>query len=59
MQETLSTWGYAPIETPTLEVLEVLEQGGTMSETPFRLFDSDGALLVLRPDVTLPIARMA
>jgi ATP phosphoribosyltransferase regulatory subunit len=58
VQSALSAWGYAPIETPTLEVLEVLQQGGKMSETPFRLFDSDGALLVLRPDVTLPIARM-
>ncbi len=58
VQLALSAWGYDPIETPTLEVLEVLEQGGKMSETPFRLFDSDGALLVLRPDVTLPIARM-
>ena len=58
VQATLSSWGYAPIETPTLEVLDVLELGGQMSETPFRLFDSDGALLVLRPDVTLPIARL-
>jgi ATP phosphoribosyltransferase regulatory subunit len=58
VQGVLSSWGYAPIETPTLEVLEVLEQGGRLSETPFRLFDSDGALLVLRPDVTLPIARL-
>jgi ATP phosphoribosyltransferase regulatory subunit len=58
VQAVLSSWGYAPIETPTLEVLEVLEQGGQLSEMPFRLFDSDGALLVLRPDVTLPIARM-
>ena len=57
-QRVLSSWGYAPIETPTLEVLEVLEQGGQLTQTPFRLFDSDGALLVLRPDVTLPIARM-
>jgi ATP phosphoribosyltransferase regulatory subunit len=58
VQAVLSAWGYAPIETPTLEVLEVLEQGGRLSRTPFRLFDSDGALLVLRPDVTLPVARM-
>jgi ATP phosphoribosyltransferase regulatory subunit len=57
-QQVLSSWGYAPIETPTLEVLAVLEQGGQLTQTPFRLFDADGALLVLRPDVTLPIARM-
>ncbi|MDR2197327.1 MAG: ATP phosphoribosyltransferase regulatory subunit [Coriobacteriales bacterium] len=55
---TLSSWGYDPIETPTLEVLEVLEQGGTLSDSAFRLFDADGTLLVLRPDVTLPVARM-
>jgi ATP phosphoribosyltransferase regulatory subunit len=58
VQAALSSWGYAPIETPTLELLEVLEQGGGLSEASFRLFDSDGALLVLRPDVTIPIARM-
>jgi ATP phosphoribosyltransferase regulatory subunit len=58
VQATFSSWGYAPIETPTLEVLAVLEQGGRLNETPFRLFDSDGALLVLRPDVTLPVARL-
>jgi ATP phosphoribosyltransferase regulatory subunit len=58
VQTALSSWGYAPIETPTLELLKVLEQGGSLGETSFRLFDSDGALLVLRPDVTLPIARM-
>lgn len=58
-RKTLSLWGYAPIETPTLEVLEVLEQGGELSSTPFRLFDTDNELLVLRPDVTLQVARMA
>jgi ATP phosphoribosyltransferase regulatory subunit len=58
VQAVLSSWGYAPIETPTLESLAVLEQGGSLSKSSFRLFDSDGALLVLRPDVTLPIARM-
>ncbi|MDR2672648.1 MAG: ATP phosphoribosyltransferase regulatory subunit [Coriobacteriales bacterium] len=57
-RQTLSLWGYDPIETPTLEVLEVLEQGGQLSSTPFRLFDVDNELLVLRPDVTLQVARM-
>jgi len=58
VKQSLSSWGYAPIETPTLEVLEVLEQGGVMGKKPFRLFDTDNELLVLRPDVTLPVARM-
>jgi len=54
----IALWGYEPVETPTLEVLEVLELGGQLSKTPFKLFDSDGKLLVLRPDVTIPVARM-
>lgn len=58
-RNALGLWGYAPIETPTLEILEVLEQGGTLTSTPFRLFDTDNELLVLRPDVTLQVARMA
>ncbi|MDR2108545.1 MAG: ATP phosphoribosyltransferase regulatory subunit [Coriobacteriales bacterium] len=58
VQRRCSLWGYAPIETPTLEVLQVLEQGGKLAHQPFRLFDADNELLVLRPDVTLPIARM-
>jgi ATP phosphoribosyltransferase regulatory subunit len=58
VRKVCSLWGYAPIETPTLEVLEVLQQGGSLANLPFRLFDADNELLVLRPDVTLPIARM-
>lgn len=58
VKQAFELWGYAPIETPTLEVLEVLEQGGVLPEKPFRLFDTDNELLVLRPDVTLPVARM-
>ena len=58
VQAAFSLWGYEPIETPILEVLDVLEQGGTLDKATFKLFDSDGKLLVLRPDVTLPIARL-
>lgn len=54
----MDLWGYDPIETPSLEVLDVLEQGSTIDSSTFKLFDGDNNLLVLRPDVTLPIARM-
>ena len=50
--------GYLPVETPMIESHAVLEQGGHVPDSPFRLFDSDGGLLVLRPDITLAIARM-
>ena len=56
--DVLDLWGYDPIETPALEVLDVLEQGSKVDKATFRLFDHDDNLLVLRPDVTLPIARM-
>ncbi|NTU89701.1 MAG: ATP phosphoribosyltransferase regulatory subunit [Actinobacteria bacterium] len=58
VQDCFASWGYMPIETPTLEVLDVLQAGGGLGQTPLSLFDSDGRLLALRPDVTLPIARM-
>ncbi len=55
---TLDLWGYDPIETPTLEIVEVLEEGSSIGSRSFRFFDKDDNLLVMRPDVTLPIARM-
>ncbi len=54
----LDLWGYDPIETPTLEIVDVLEEGSAIGGSSFRFFDKDDNLLVLRPDVTLPIARM-
>ena len=41
-----------------LEEHAALERGGHVPASPFRLFDSDGGLLVMRPDLTLAIARM-
>ncbi len=57
-QDVFDLWGYDPIETPALEVLDVLQEGSNIDSATFRLFDADNKLLVLRPDVTLPIARM-
>lgn len=59
VNERFKLWGYLPVETPALELLDVLELDGPLASTPFRFFDGDGQLLVLRPDVTLPVARMA
>lgn len=58
VRECFSAHGYLPVETPLLEDRSVLERGSRIQDTPFQLFDSDGGLLVLRPDLTLPIARM-
>lgn len=50
--------GYAPIETPTLEVMDVMRAGGRLPGSPFKFFDLRGDLLAMRPDVTLQVARM-
>lgn len=54
----LAARGYTPIETPTLESMEVMEAAAKLPGTPFRFFDADGDLLALRPDVTMQVARM-
>lgn len=50
--------GYLPVETPLVEDKAALEAGGRAADTPFKLFDDDGRLLVVRPDNTLSIARV-
>jgi ATP phosphoribosyltransferase regulatory subunit len=51
--------GYGEVLTPTVEYEEVLRQGDERAAgAGFRLFDDQGRLLVLRSDMTIPIARM-
>ncbi|TLM66216.1 MAG: ATP phosphoribosyltransferase regulatory subunit, partial [Actinobacteria bacterium] len=56
-----SLWGYDPVETPVIERWDVLAAGAgaAIERDAFRLTDLDGTLLALRPEVTLPVARMA
>lgn len=58
VRDLFSSRGYAPIETPTLEAMDVMRAGGHMTGVPFKFFDSQGDLLAMRPDVTLQVARM-
>ena len=58
VREVFSAAGYLPVETPLLESREVLERAGRIKGVPFQLIDDDDRLLMLRPDLTLPIARM-
>ncbi len=55
-----SSWGYEPVETPVAEEFGTLEAGagGGLDQTAFRFFDLDGSLLALRPEMTVPIARV-
>ena len=59
VSSVFSAFGYDRVETPVVEVYETLEAAaGDLEGTAFRLFDSDGRLLALRPDMTVPIARL-
>ena len=56
--DTFSSFGYERIETPALEYSD-LYAGVVPMERMFKLTDNDGGLLVLRPDTTLQVCRMA
>ncbi|WP_080798638.1 ATP phosphoribosyltransferase regulatory subunit [Arabiibacter massiliensis] len=58
VQACFAERGYLPIETPTLEVMDVMRAGGRVPGSPFKFFDARGDLLAMRPDVTLQVARM-
>ena len=58
VQACFAARGYAPIETPTLERMDVMQAAGRIPGSTFKLFDASGDLLALRPDVTMQVARM-
>jgi ATP phosphoribosyltransferase regulatory subunit len=60
LSEVFSAWGYDLVQTPVVERLDALEAAaGPLEGTAFRLLDLDGQMLALRPDMTVPIARVA
>ncbi len=58
MQERFAERGYLPVETPLFERHELFWRGAHLDEMPFQLFDQTGQQLVLRPDLTMSVARM-
>jgi ATP phosphoribosyltransferase regulatory subunit len=51
--------GYGEIATPALEYEDVLTRGDAAAADPaYKLFDEHGNVLVLRSDMTIPIARV-
>lgn len=60
MSDVMGAWGYGLVETPVVERVDTLEAGagGSIGGDLFRLFDADGGLLALRPEMTVPIARL-
>ncbi|TCS81805.1 ATP phosphoribosyltransferase regulatory subunit [Tepidibacillus fermentans] len=59
LQTLFSRWGYQEMITPTLEYDQIVGKASAISDSKmFRLLDRQGNALVLRPDMTAPIARV-
>jgi ATP phosphoribosyltransferase regulatory subunit len=57
--QTFERFGYGEVWTPTMEYEDVLVQGDERAAgASYRLFDERGHVLALRPDMTIPIARL-
>lgn len=52
-------YGYRDIQTPTFEFFDIFskERGSVASKNMYKFFDREGNTLVLRPDMTPPVAR--
>lgn len=58
--EVFTSYGYLPVTSPTFEYYDVFcGMGGVKDNRVFKFLDRDGSLLVLRPDMTPAIARIA
>lgn len=59
LESEMTGWGYQMIETPTLEYYETVGVASAiLDQQMFKLLDQQGNTLVLRPDMTAPIARL-
>ncbi|TYQ15056.1 UNVERIFIED_CONTAM: ATP phosphoribosyltransferase regulatory subunit [Acetivibrio alkalicellulosi] len=60
IRNVFRSYGYYEVETPMVEFYDVfsLESEIAPQETMFKFFDKEGRILVLRPDITIPIARL-
>lgn len=54
--DVFDKWGYDEVKTPSFEYMDTFAKTGTKSD--FRFFDRNNKLLVLRNDMTAPIARL-
>lgn len=60
LRQTTAAWGYREIILPTFEYADTLatDVGAQIDAELYRFFDRHGRTLALRPDMTLPTARV-
>lgn len=58
--ERFSKWGYSEVSTPIVEYYKTFNHKtqDLKEEEMYKFFDSRGRILVLRPDMTVPVARL-
>jgi ATP phosphoribosyltransferase regulatory subunit len=61
LRRHFSAWGYDEVVPPAFEYFDTLALGAgpRLEEGMYRFFDREGQALALRPDLTVPIARIA
>ncbi|HET7478773.1 MAG TPA: ATP phosphoribosyltransferase regulatory subunit [Rubrobacteraceae bacterium] len=57
IRERFRMHGFREVVTPALEYSEVIEEP-KLRDSAFKLFDQDNQMLILRPEMTTPIARL-
>src|SRR5919107_1475831 len=57
IRDRFSLFGFREVLTPALEYAEVIEEHG-LRDVSYKLFDQDNQMLLLRPEMTTPIARV-
>ncbi len=60
IEDVLDKWGYDEIITPTIEFYDTINSGfeALREEELYKFFDNKGKIMALRPDMTIPIARV-
>ncbi|QSX07610.1 ATP phosphoribosyltransferase regulatory subunit [Alkalibacter rhizosphaerae] len=60
IEGVMRRYGYKPILTPNFEYYDMYSMDTSLSrDKMFKLIDKTGKVMVLRPDATIPICRMA
>ncbi|MHB9032695.1 MAG: ATP phosphoribosyltransferase regulatory subunit [Anaerolineae bacterium] len=61
LHKLFTGWGYSRVIPPTFEYYDMLvtQSSEQLQNEMFRFFDREGQLLALRPDMTVPTARIA
>jgi ATP phosphoribosyltransferase regulatory subunit len=57
IRDRFKLFGFREVLTPALEYSEVIEEHG-LRDVSYKLFDQDNQMLLLRPEMTTPIARL-